>query len=196
MLSRLNAETREHHAHADAPWLALLAADVRRQDYIRQLVVTYGFEAPVESALSYTPGLASIVKLRDRARSGMLAQDLLGLGYTPLQVTELPQCFSIMSFEDVAEALGWMYVVERATLHHDPVRRNVRQRIPTARHATSYLAAAGSLAGTRWQALGIVLDKHAATAAIAARIVTAAEHAFRRLRDWIETNQTELRSTG
>ena len=196
MLLRMNAETRAHHAHADAPWLALLAVDVRRHDYIHRLVVTYGFEAPVESALSYTQGLAAIVKLRARAHSGLLAQDLLVLGRTPAQVTDMPQCFSITTFDDVAEALGWLYVVERATLHYASVRRNVIQRLPNARKATSYLAASGSVTAVRWQVLGAVLDEHATTEAIAARIVTAAEHAYRRLHDWIETNATYMRSVG
>jgi heme oxygenase len=196
MLLRLNAETHAHHSHADAPWSALLAPDVRLQDYIHQLVVTYGFEAPVESALSYTKGLSTIVKLRERARSGLLAQDLLALDHSAAQVTELPQCFSIAEFDDLTDALGWLYVVERATLHHDSVRRNVMHRIPSARRATSYLAASESIAGTRWQALGRVLDKHAMTDAIADRIVIAADHAYRRLCDWIEKNQAELRSAG
>lgn len=196
MLSRLNAETGVHHARADAPWLALLAADVRRANYIRQLVLTYGFEAPIESALSYTPGLVNIIKLRERARSGLLAQDLLALGLSPVQLTELPQCFSIMSFDDVAEALGWLYVVERATLQHDLVGNNVVHRIPAARKATSYLAASGSSALTRWQALGRALDRNAPTPAIADRIATAADRAFRQLHTWIDTNETELRSVG
>ena len=196
MLLRLNEVTEPHHERADAPWLALLAPDVRREAYIRQLVATYGFEAPIESALSYTKGLCAVVKLRERARSGLIAQDLLVLGLTPTEVTELRQCFSIASFEDIGEALGWLYVVERAALHHEKVRRNISQRIPSARKATSFLAAAGSIAGRRWQALGMVIDKYATTTLIADRIVTAADNAFRRLHLWNETHHSDVRSEG
>ena len=195
-LARLNQDTRAHHAAADAPWLALLGTEVRRKDYIRHLVITYGFEAPLEGAFAYSIGLRAVVNLRERTRSGLLAQDLLALGSSPAELSALPQCFSIVPFADVAEALGWLYVVERATLHHVSVRRNLVQRIPDIRHATSYLSAAGSVAGARWQALGVALDELATTESITDRIVTAADHAFRRWRDWLELNQPELRSVG
>ena len=196
MLARLNAVTHPHHASADASWLALLRTDVGRMDYMRQLVVTYGFEAPLESALSYTRGLAGLLNLRARSRCGLLVQDLLALGHTPADVTGLPQCFSITAFEDIAEALGWLYVVERASLHHEPIRRNVTLRGPAARNATSYLTACGSIAGARWQAFGRALDTHATSDTIAERIVAATEHAYRRLYDWNDTQTSQLRSVG
>ena len=195
-LARLNQDTRPHHAAADAPWLALLATDVRRKDYIRHLAITYGFEAPLEGAFAYTSGLRAVVNLRERTRCGLLAQDLLALGSSPAELSALPQCISITPFGDVAEALGWLYVVERATLHHDSVRRNLVQRIPDIRRATTYLSTAGSVAGARWQALGLALDKFAVTDAITNRIVIAADRAFRRWREWLDLYQPELRSVG
>ncbi len=193
-LTRLNDETRSHHADADAPWLALMQADVGRQDYLRQLAVTYGFEAPLEGALAYTTGLSSVIGIRERVRAGLIAQDLLALGIVPSRLSELPQCCSITPFQDIADALGWMYVVERATLYHDPVRRNLVRRLPEARQASAYLCAAGSFAGTRWQSFGRALDTYVVDGEIARRVVSAADHAFRRWRDWLEMKLPEHRS--
>lgn len=195
ILAELNYETRAYHAAADLPWLALLAPNVRRDDYARQLVLTYGFEAPLEGAFAYTDGLRGLIRLRERSRCGLIAQDLLALGRTPAQLARLPQCEEISPFQHAAEAFGWMYVTERATLLHTSVRRNLLQRLPEARLSTSYLAAAGSVAGARWQQLGIVLDQFATTDELAARIALAANTAFRCWLQWMEAKQRTASTT-
>jgi heme oxygenase len=193
-LSLLNDATRLHHAEADAPWLALMTTDVRHLEYARQLEITYGFEAPLEGALAYTDGLAAILDVRTRARAGLIAQDLLALGVAPSRLSRLPHCFAITPFQAPADALGWMYFVERSTLLHDSVRHNLVQRLPGVRRATTYLdAACSSAPGARWQQFGHALAKYAATDAVTERVVSAADQAFRKWRDW---NHPAQRSAG
>src|SRR5262245_17537880 len=117
MLNRLDVDTRADHGEVDAYWLDLMGIGVTRDQYRQQLVRVYGFEAPLESALTYTPHLL-IADRRERTRSGLLAQDLLALGITPAKVTALPTCQAIDSFHDPGEALGWKYVTERHTQLH------------------------------------------------------------------------------
>src|SRR5688572_13373528 len=123
MLNRLDMETRAHHAEVDSYWLDLMAAGVTREQYRAQLMRLYGFEAPLESALAYTPQLV-IADRRERMRSGLIAQDLLALGITPSKITALPQCSNIAPFADPGEALGWKYVMERPTQMHGAIKRN------------------------------------------------------------------------
>lgn len=127
---RINMETRVHHSEADAPWLDLIAREPTRFRYTAHLVATYGFEAPIEASLALTPRLVDIVHLRQRSRTGAIVQDLLALGLTPSKIARLPQCSQIEPFLDPAEALGWLYVVERATLLHDTLLRNLHERMP------------------------------------------------------------------
>ena len=195
-LTRLNDETRHHHIDADAPWLAVTRIGVRRQDYIRQLALTYGFEAPLEGALAYTPGLSEVIQLRGRARAGLIAQDLLALGLKPSQLSALPHCFSITPFSDIADALGWMYMVERSTLLHDSIRRSLVHRLPEARRASAYLGAADGATAARWPVFGAALDAFAVDEATTQRVVSAADHAFRRWLDWLELDASEHRSAG
>src|SRR5262245_33628187 len=91
MLDRLDMETRPHHAEVDSYWLDLLALGVTREQYKTHLVRMYGLEAPLESALAYTPHLV-IADRRERGRTGLLVLDLLALGITPAKITALPQC--------------------------------------------------------------------------------------------------------
>jgi heme oxygenase len=182
MLMRLNMETRHEHSRADAPWLDLMGIDVSRARYLEALVAIYGFEAPIEAALALTPRIAALLQLRHRARSGLIVQDLLALGLTPSKIARLPQC-GLAPFRDPAEALGWMYVVERATLLHDAVRRYLEGRLP-ATAAYGYLSAYEGVAGARWHELGRVLDEVARFPTAPDHILTASRRAFACQREW------------
>jgi len=155
VLMRLNMETRVHHADVDATWHALLTFNVTRRQYAEQLIRVYGFEAPLEGALAYMPGL----DYRERTRSGLLVEDLLVLGYTPDQIAQLRQCPAIVPFREIAEALGWLYALERSALLHDMLRKHLVSRMPELGRACSYLAASEGAANKRWRDFGHLLDR-------------------------------------
>jgi heme oxygenase len=115
VLAALDEATRAHHAAADAVASALTLVRVTPRQYTRHLVLAYGFEAPLESALALTPHLPLVIDLRARARAGWIVQDLLMLGLRPAKIARLAQCPSIMPLADPLEALGWLYVADRAS---------------------------------------------------------------------------------
>jgi heme oxygenase len=184
-LVRLDLETRDEHAVADEPWLSL-CEDARtpcEQDYMRVLVRTYGFEAPLEAALAYTPHFEALVDMTGRYRSGLIAQDLLVLGLGAGQVASVAQCM-IAPFASVAEALGWLYVHERATLCHERVRATLLARAPGLKAATAYLTASAGTATRRFEDLGAAIARIARTSLIEDRVVSGARAAFRTQRGW------------
>jgi heme oxygenase len=187
MLTRLNLETRSLHPEADALWVELLSLEPSPEDYCRTLVTAYGFEAPVEAALALTRGVASVVSLRARSRSGMIVQDLLTLGFTPARIARLPQCCQVVPFRDIAEALGWLYVSERATLLHETVKRHLQATLPSV-HAWTYLSAYEGHTGLRWQELGQAIDRVAHTQDIEDQIIAAARDAFATQRRWLQSD--------
>lgn len=167
---------------ADAQWLGLMVPSVRKPDYTRQLIAVYGFEAPLEAALRYTPGLNSLVDLRAHARTGLLVQDLMRLGVGPGRIAGLPQRFTM--FSSPAEALGWMYVIERATLLHGSARRFLTSHLSELVSASSYLAAYDGVTGDRWSDLGGALDAVAATPAGKRQLLRAADQGYEALAQW------------
>jgi heme oxygenase len=192
MLMRLNVESRRHHAAADEPLLELLRPDVRTLDYLHLLVRLYGFEAALEGACAYTPRLAELLDLRVRTRAGWIAHDLLALGLAPGDVARLAHCPAITTFPDAPEALGWLYVTERATLLHDGVRRNLLARIPALEGACSYLSSASGRVGARWYDFGLALDR---VQADGERVVAAAHAAFGCFGGWFACTEAELRAS-
>jgi len=185
LLVRLDVETRAFHAEAEAPWLELVAAHrhVGRYDYVEQLVAAYGFDAPLEAALAYTPHLAAFVDVGARFRSGLITQDLMTLGLTPSAVAGLRQMM-IAPFASVAEAMGWLYVHQRATLLFESLRDALVERVPEVAAATSALCIHAGKTAAMWDALGPPLDHVARTTAIEDRVVYAAHDAFRSLVTW------------
>jgi len=189
-LIQLNLATREHHLAADAPWLDLMIPIVRKQDYVQHLIRVYGFEAPLEAALRYTPGLSALVDLRPRVRAGLIVQDLMRLGLTPARIATLPQRFT--TFSAPAEALGWMYVAERATLLHGSLRRYLALHIPEVASASSYLSVYDGLVGERWSDLGEALDAVAYLPSVKQRLMRAASQAFVAVCEWFQDSTTQL----
>jgi heme oxygenase len=184
MLLRLDFETRKHHAVADQPWQALAMGDSSRLRYATYLARVYGFEAPLECAVAYTPDLAIARERRLRPRAGLLAMDLLALGSSPAQIAKLPQCRAIAFFHDHVEALGWLYVTERSTLLHERVLPALLAHRPELAPATAYLSSTSAAAATCWLRLGAMLDYVATNPRIGARILEAAHDAFLRQHEW------------
>jgi heme oxygenase (biliverdin-IX-beta and delta-forming) len=195
MIERLNEETRVHHAEAEADFDILFDSETTPAHYLKFLVRVYGFEAPLESTLAMTPNLELMIDLKERQKAGYLAQDLMALGLRPAQIAELPQCLTIPQFRGAAEALGWMFVVERTTLAHSVLRRHLLTRLPKElRAASNYLSAYTGVVGSRWRQFGATLDDVARHPAIADRVIVAANDAFKCQRRWIQQDLTDVRA--
>ncbi len=189
MIERLHAATRPNHADADTDFDLLFREETSHSDYLLYLTRQYGFEAPLEAAFATTPNLDLLLDLPERRKANLLAHDLISLGVHPSAISQVPQCTRVPQFKGAAEALGWMYVVERATLAHSVIRRHLLMRLPKPmRDASMYLQAYAGMVGTRWRELGTVLDEVARHPAIAERIVEAANEGFRAQRRWIQSD--------
>jgi len=186
MLVRLNRETREHHADADAAWHELLVPDVSRDRYVDQLIRVYGFEAPLEGALAYAPAMDT-AKRREHARSGRIVEDLLVLGLRPAQISELPQCREISPFSDFHTALGWLYALERATLIHGMLRRHLVGALPDVSRATKYLGASEGSIANRWRELGVAFEEAGEREDHAVKVIQAATAALTAQRRWFSS---------
>src|SRR5438105_10937949 len=128
MLARLKRETELHHSAADADRSWPLTPALTTPGYRDYLTRVFGFEAPLEAAFATLRGLGGLIDLRSRTSIRALRADLAALGIPdPIAI---PLCRSIPAFRIPAEALGWMYVVERNALLHGTIRRHLDRRLP------------------------------------------------------------------
>jgi heme oxygenase len=188
MIGHLEVETCAYHAAADMFWLDLVHdANTTEAHYLQRLVRAYGFAAPLEAALAYTPGLQELVDVGRHFRSGLIASDLIRLGLTPKQVAEIDQCM-LAPFASVPEALGWLYVHERTTSVHTKVREVLIARMPGLEGATSFLAAPNEARRVR---LAQLLDRLTRGSG-EDRVVRAALDAFHACLKWLQRGVTEV----
>jgi len=187
MIARLKGEARLHHSDADADRLVPLATPTSVSGYVSYLARILGFEEPVEHALAGLPELALLVDRPLSDRAAWLAHDLEALGLDEHRIAALPRCpMSTVSITTVADALGWLYVVERNAPLHGVVRRHLARRMPGQIAAAGrYLSRTELAAAARLRALGAALDEIGRTASAAERIVTASDAAFRLQRRWL-----------
>ncbi|MBA3820878.1 MAG: hypothetical protein H0X17_18465 [Deltaproteobacteria bacterium] len=180
MLARLKRETKHPHAAAGTDRLQLASVETSER-YARFLGQIWGFEAPVEAAFARTAGLAELVDLRARTAIRMLRADLTALGVT--SPSSLPSTHSVPVLQ-LADALGWMFVIERNAAVHAEVCARLADRLPRSLSvAGSYLSSSAS-SDERSVALGTALDRIARTPELVLRITDAAVFAFARQRQW------------
>lgn len=188
LITKLNLATRTWHAEVDDPWLALLRTDVTQDDYLAQLVRTYGLVAPFESACRYTPGLAKLIDYRQLLRAGLIAQDILALGMSPVEVSRIATCPAITMFRDISDVLGWLYVIERSTLLADGIRRHLVENLPQVSRACAYLSSYEGHVSGHWSSFGRTLDEAARGRDLDAAILVAAEQAFGHAKRWLTSS--------
>ena len=185
MFARLSRETKQHHALADNYRLTMFGGGTDLACYTAFLKLIYGFEAPVESALQMTTGLDEWIDFRGRGQLRLLRSDLQALGV--VDPSSVQRCSTVFPFRHAAEALGWMYVIERNTLLHGVIERHLRGRLPEVlRAAGSYLAGLQRSSGLRLRDLGGAMDIVSTDASTAERIVLAAKAAFRAQHGWYD----------
>lgn len=185
MLGRLSRETKPYHQAADNDRLSMLGAAADRGRYAAFLSRVYGFESPLEAALLLTDGLDPWLDTRDRGHLRLLRADLQALGMT--DPNALPRCSTVMPFRHPADALGWVYAVERNTLLHGLIERHLRTRLGDAlKVAGSYLAGQQRSNGQRIRDLGNAMDRLAKDPGCGDRIVAAAKAAFRAQHNWYD----------
>jgi heme oxygenase len=182
MLARLNEETQLHHAEADGDVdRYLFRSRVTPELYRTYLARVYGFVVPLEAALAKAPGLDELIDVRARAKAALVVHDLLALGMTMTEVNALPQC-QIPELKGPAAALGWMYVAERPLLAsavlHGHLSTYLRAEMA---YASSYLSSYAGRVGAMWRELGRAIDRVAYNPTLAARLIFAAQDAFRTL---------------
>jgi heme oxygenase len=186
VFGRLDAELRSTNKISDIRWWTL-SATASLDAYRNHLIDVYGFEAAVEAAVAYTPGLPVLLDRKPATRSGYVATDLLSLGMSPVEIANLPQ-YAIAPFGRPAAALGWLYVVERSTRTFPEWHDRLAMQMPMC-EAFNYLASHRRDAHIHWERLGDTLDRIVTSDEMAGAVIEAAIEAVRGERAWYRRTQ-------
>jgi heme oxygenase len=183
MLVRLERDTRAHHAPAEADLYRALD-EPTAAGYRRFLATVYRFEYAVEAQLVGVEDLP-LDFVAAQLRTGELCHDLLAIGSdVRVHETFAREC-EPPRLASAADAFGWMYVLQRNTLHHGALFRALAPHLRSVlQRASRYLTAYANDVHQRWHALGVHLDRAATTPERAHRILAAAHDAFAAQHRW------------
>ena len=154
--------------------------------YRRLLEGFYGFYQPLEECLATRPGWDKVgFDWTERAKVGLLQQDLLALGLSVAAVEGLPKCHQLPPAESFAHALGVAYVLEGATLGGRQITGMLAvSEIPEA--ARTFFASYGSKVGERWKEFCGMLEQGLSNSREAEAAAEAASATFRELSVWLK----------
>ncbi len=182
MIAKIKRETQSQQAAADDGRSKPLRSAPTLPSYTSYLARIYGFEAPVEHAARASYELGQLIDLGWRSQGRLLKSDLAALGI--LDATTLPATI-VLPFASVAEAFGWLYVVEQGAVLHGELRRHFERWLPQPVAGAGCYLLGGERASETWLGeLGTALDKYATTSQLEMQVVDAARVAFRRQLLW------------
>jgi heme oxygenase len=112
-----------------------------------------GFYRPFEAMLGGFDWSTVALNYPLRIKAGWLEADLLALGMTESEINGLPNCQRLPRPENLAGAIGCLYVLEGATLGGQIISRLVNQELSIGDdNGGRFYAAYGARVGMMWRA--------------------------------------------
>lgn len=185
MLEALRSETRPYHERLERT-LAVFERVRSVEDYRALLARFYGIYAPLEARLAPGAG-AHAGRLR---KTEALARDLRALGLRDEEIAALPRCEGLPRVDSRARLLGYMYVLEGASLGGRIVSRHVREALGVGpEEGGAFFAGYGERTGEMWREFAAALE--AGDPRDEAEVVGAAVETFAAFEAWLAGAETK-----
>ncbi|MCR8825187.1 biliverdin-producing heme oxygenase [Pseudosulfitobacter koreensis] len=183
-------QTDAAHAklHLHATFVALFEGNIELDAYTRLIQRFHGFYAPLDRAIEQT--IATMPDGRDRypyvRRSDLLAQDLIDLKATALDLRGGPQCTRAAQIVTPETLGGVLYVIEGATLGATGVDRAAQRLLDADNCAGRRFWAWGrAQKAQRWTLANDYLELRYAQGTALDDLVAGARDTFDVLADWL-----------
>ncbi|MBP2549214.1 heme oxygenase [Neorhizobium galegae] len=176
---RLKAATHSAHERLDQRIMrANPFAD--RESYGRFLILQYRFHRDLDALFSNADLDALLPDLAGRNRLAFVGQDLADLGLAVPDASE-PPIFAAGQSIDLAEALGWLYVIEGSNLGAAFLLKYAAKLGLDENFGARHLAGSPTGRGLHWRTFTAALDGIDLSGEAEQRAIAGAEAAFRRV---------------
>jgi heme oxygenase len=183
---QLRRETAGLHRRLEAR-LGLLGPQLSLDRYRRVLQAFFGFYAPVEAGLARLVDASPSLGFPLRARSELIASDLLSLGVSRHKLSDLPLCTDLPRLSCSEELAGCLYVLEGACLGGQVVAPALQRRLGlTTDSGISFFIGDAEKTPARWALVLAWLEGLARAGARTEQIVASACATFLAFAQWLE----------
>lgn len=126
---RLQEETKSLHDKIEQTFLlkSIILQEITLSDYQLLIKKFYGFTAPCEALID---SLTCNVLINNRKKKPWLEQDLLALKIFNDNDTKLPICLDLPVLSEYEQVLGYLYVMEGATLGGQVITKLLKNQLP------------------------------------------------------------------
>lgn len=181
-VKRLRAATTQTHGSLDG-FIMKAEPFASRENFARFVRTQYRFHRDLD-ALFFDERLDALLPdLAGRRRLAMIEQDLEDLGADVPQELDAPR-FAHGDRPSLAEALGWLYVVEGSNLGAAFLLKDAAKLGLNEDFGARHLAGAPEGRGLHWRTFTAALDAVPLTEEEEALAVAGAEAAFRAVQDY------------
>jgi heme oxygenase len=182
----LKRETATLHQRLEAQ-LALLEPPLSLHRYRQVLEAFYGFYAPVEISLARLAAAGPQLGFPLRARAELIERDLVALGLSGRELTDLPWCSELPRLSCPDHLAGCLYVLEGACLGGQVVASALQRQLGVAKGSgASFFVGDADGTAARWRLVITWLEGLVGVGARAEQVVTSARETFLTLARWLE----------
>jgi heme oxygenase len=183
---QLQCETAALHLRVEAQ-LGLLESPLSLARYRQVLEAFYGFYAPLEIGLSRLAATGPPLGVPLRARARLIENDLVALGLSTRELTELPRCTELPPLSCREHLAGCLYVLEGACLGGQVIARAVHRQLELSKESgASFFVGDADGTAARWRLVLTWLESLVREGARTAQIVATARATFLTLARWLE----------
>lgn len=183
---QLKRETADLHRRLELA-LGLLESELSLDRYRRVLEFFLGFYAPIEAGMARVASAGPPLGLPLQARAALIESDLLSLGLSRREITDLPRCADLPPLSCAGELAGCLYVVEGACLGGQVIAPALRERLGVAKGSgASFFVGDGEGTRARWSLFLAWLEDLVHAGAAPAEIVASARATFLAFARWAE----------
>jgi heme oxygenase len=191
ILDQLRKETKYAHAALEKQIIPKIK-NATPASYSGLLACFYGYYKPVEDKIDLFISNDIVPHYSERRKAATIIHDL-GI-INGAAVYELPLCNHLPDINDVATALGAMYVLEGSTLGGSIIVKMLMQRLELHdESAVQFFSGYGEKSGAMWASFIRVLDNYTADKPIQQQIAATASATFSLFNDWIVRNELHIR---
>lgn len=182
---RLQEETKSLHDNIEQTFLLkkILQQEITLSDYHLLIQKFYGFIRPCEALIDSLP-CSSVIKYRKK--KPWLEQDLLSLNRSNHQDTTLPMCIDLPVLSEYEQVLGYLYVMEGATLGGQIITKMLKMQLRiTLDQGGRFFHGYGDKTKIMWNhfcldlcGINYIEQQN--------KIIHSASDTFKRLHEWLE----------
>jgi heme oxygenase (biliverdin-IX-beta and delta-forming) len=187
---RLQMETRTFHDQMEQSSLfkKISLKQITYDEYRLLLTNFYRFIVPCEAIITSLPCKAVI---EQREKKGLLEEDLEALGVVESTYLTLPRCSHLPRLSQPEEVLGYLYVMEGATLGGQVITRLLQKQLPiTTDHGGKFFFGYGKRTKEMWNNFCVILNN--VNDSTQQQVITSACLTYATLYQWMELDSFSL----